>query len=221
MEISITHQVVMGRLAKLGKKPTIAAEGAGLSRTYITDMGRPGRKGSVNEGKVVRLALACDWTEEELREAVKRAEVEATGRAMPRPKQRAGPKVLSVPLLDRVTAGQLLTPMSQIPAEKAPKIAVSGLGAGEFFALKVDGTSMDKVSPEGSIIVVNIRERDPMDGKFYVFSINGDTTYKRWNAKGQFLEPYTSDPDSHRPIIVTNRRTFRVIGRVRRTLLDL
>ena len=40
---------------------------------------------------------------------------------------------------------------------------------------------MDRVSPDGSIIVVNKAERELMNGRPYVFSLRGETTYKLTN----------------------------------------
>ena len=52
-----------------------------------------------------------------------------------------------VPLLDWVSAGRLVPPTSQIPLEDVPLLAFADLGRGEFFALRVEGNSMDRVRP--------------------------------------------------------------------------
>ena len=61
-------------------------------------------------------------------------------------------------------------------------------------ALRVLGESMDKVAPEGSIIIVDYADKDLIDGKFYVFRLNaeGETTFKRYRANPSRLEPYSS-----------------------------
>ncbi len=126
-----------------------------------------------------------------------------------------------VPILDAVTAGKLAAPSSQIPADDHPRVSQSGLGPGEFFALQVSGTSMDRISPEGSTIIVNIRDRQPMPGKSYIFSVKGETTYKRWQSGDTpYLEPFSTDP-THKPIFVKRKRDVEIIGRVVRTILDL
>ncbi len=83
---------------------------------------------------------------------------------------------------------------------------------------------MDRLSPDGSIIVVNRRDRELVPGRCYVFAIGGQTTYKRWQpARGDdpaYLEPYSTDP-IHKPIFIHRKRDFGVIGRVKRTVLDL
>lgn len=134
-------------------------------------------------------------------------------------------RIVSVPLLDTITAGKLKSPASQIPVEDVPLLAFADLGRGEWFALKVDergdGDSMDRVSPPGSTIIVNKADRELRSGRCYVFSIDGETTYKMWqDGDPPYLAPYSTNPH-HKPIFVKRRRDFDVIGRVKRTVLDL
>lgn len=132
------------------------------------------------------------------------------------------PPFTYVPLLDSVTAGRLSAPESQIPVEKVPLLAYADLGPGEWFATRVDGTSMNRVSPEGSVILINRRDRTLISGKPYLFGYKGETTYKLWQAGDPaYLRPYSTE-EIHEPIFVRNRkRDFEVIGRVKRTVLDL
>ena len=142
-------------------------------------------------------------------------------RFSPGPDAASEVRLTRVPLLDEVTAGRLKEPNSQIPAEKVPLLAFADLGPGEWFALTVNGTSMDRISPDGSVIVVNKRDRALVSGLCYVFALAGETTYKRWQGGDPpYLEPYSTDA-IHKPIFVKRRRDFEVIGRVKRTVLDL
>lgn len=128
--------------------------------------------------------------------------------------------IIRVPLLDFVTAGKLAFPSSQIPVEDVPLLAFADLGPGEWFALRVSGDSMNKVSPDGSIIVVNRADTHLVSGKCYVFAIKGETTYKRWQGGDQpFLEAYSTE--TYLPIFPTPKKDFAVVGRVKRTVLDL
>jgi SOS-response transcriptional repressor LexA len=128
--------------------------------------------------------------------------------------------VASVPLLSWVSAGKLADAHSQIPVEDVPLLAFADLGRGDFFALRVSGDSMDRVSPDGSVIVVNRAERNLVAGRAYVFAVRGETTYKLWHADPVYLAPYSTNP-SNQPIFLKKRRDLYVIGRVRRTVLDL
>lgn len=141
------------------------------------------------------------------------------------PKVQKSPKLTFVPLLDSVTAGRLKSPLSQIPIEDVPLLAFTDLGRGEWFALKVDekgdGDSMNLVSPPGSTIIVNKADRELRNDKYYIFAIEGQTTYKMWqDGDPPYLAPFSNNPH-HKPIFVRRKRDFEVIGRVKRTILDL
>lgn len=135
-------------------------------------------------------------------------------------KRPAPPTLVQVPLLDLVSAGKLANPTSQIPVEDVPLLAYADLGRGEFFALRVDGDSMDRISPDGSIIVINRRDRQLIAGRYYVFSVRGQTTYKVWHHDPDYLAPFSTNP-AHQPIFMRRKRDLEVIGRVRRSVLDL
>lgn len=131
-------------------------------------------------------------------------------------------KVSQVPVLDIVTAGKLKSPASQIPVEDVPLLAFADLGRGEFFALTVQGDSMDRLSPDGSVIVVNQADRTLVSGKAYVISQRGEATFKLWRSDPPRFAPYSTNP-SHEPIFVKSKTEAEkmVVGRVKRTVLDL
>lgn len=144
---------------------------------------------------------------------------------------REGPETVSaeeiplsfrrIPLLSWVSAGQLVDAESQIPVEDAPLLVFADLGQGEFFALRVEGDSMDRISPPGSVIVVNRAARDLVAGKPYVFWHRAEgPTFKLWQPDPPRLEPYSWNA-VNRPIFIRRKKDFDVIGRVRRTVLDL
>lgn len=154
---------------------------------------------------------------------------EATGypapaalRESPEPQQKGKPKILSVPLLDNVTAGKLRASSSQIPVEDVPLLAFADLGRGEFFALRVEGDSMDRISPDGSVIVVNQADQVLVAGKPYVISQRGEATFKVWRSDPPRFAPYSTNP-LHEPIFVKSKTEAErmVVGRVKRTVLDL
>lgn len=131
-----------------------------------------------------------------------------------------GPSFARVPLLDMVSAGKLADPATQIPVEDVPLLAFADLGRGDFFALKVDGDSMDRLSPDGSIIVVNRDDRTLVAEKAYIFAIRGQTTFKLWRPDPPHLAPHSWN-GANKPIFVKQDKHLEVIGRVRRTVLDL
>ncbi|MGB6080262.1 MAG: S24 family peptidase [Xanthobacteraceae bacterium] len=210
MAINELRQRVERRLREIELGPVEAVEPiAGLERNYIRDL-IEGKKESFSQSKLPLVAEALRWSVTELLGGTDATQV------------RASSKITRVPLLDSVTAGRLRAPASQIPVEDVPLLAFADLGRGEWFALKVDGDSMDRVSPDGSRIVVNRTDRTLVSGKPYVFSNRGETTYKLWRPEPPRFVPFSTNP-MHEPIYCKNRKEAEgmVIGRVKRTVLDL
>lgn len=142
---------------------------------------------------------------------------------MREPPPRRDRPVQEVPIIGWVQAGALadtalnqLADLSELETE-----TVAGLPAGEWFATDVKGDSMDRVAPEGSRVFVNARERHLTPGGFYLFSLRGETTFKRYyDDPVQRLEPYSWNP-MNRPIFITADAGWEVIGRVHRSVLDI
>jgi SOS-response transcriptional repressor LexA len=126
----------------------------------------------------------------------------------------------TAPLLDWVSAGKLADSHSQIPVEDVPLLAFADLGRGDFFALRVVGDSMNRISPEGSVVVVNRADRTLIADKPYVFARRGEATFKLWQPDPPHLAPFSTNP-MHRSIFVKGKDDLIVVGRVRRTVLDL
>lgn len=211
MAINELRQRVARRLREIDLGAVEAAAGvSGLERNYIRDL-IDGKKETFNQSKLPLVAQALKWTVSDL-----------LGSPAAR-RERGSAKLQPVPLLDTVSAGKLKTPSSQIPVEDVPLLAFADLGRGDFFALRLedDADSMDRLSPPGSILVVNKADRELRSGRCYIFSIDGETTYKMWqDGDPAYLAPCSTNP-SHKPIFVKRKRDFDVIGRVKRTVLDL
>lgn len=130
-------------------------------------------------------------------------------------------RVRLVPLLSWISAGQLIDAESQIPAEDVPLLAFADLGRGDFFALKVKGDSMNRVSPDGSTIVINRNDKNLAPSKPYVFWHRTEgTTFKLWRPDPDRLVPHSWN-DANQTIFIKRKNDFAVLGRVKRTVLDL
>lgn len=134
--------------------------------------------------------------------------------------QLVGGSSRAIPLISATAAGQLTSPDTQLPPGEYPTIDIGDLPPGDYFATRIDGNSMDRLSPPGSIIVVNRAERDPVPGRRYIFGRRGETTYKRYEINPLRLEPETTDPERNRIIFPKDEEEWLVIGRVRLTLLN-
>lgn len=144
------------------------------------------------------------------------------GREVPPPEERRSRDIVRVPLLDRVSAGKLKAPISQIPVEEVPLLAFADLGRGDFFALTVEGDSMDRIAPEGATIVVNQSDRQLVAGKPYVLSDRGAVSFKVWKVNPPRFAPASTNP-VHEPIYVKSKEAAEkmVVGRVKRAVVDL
>ncbi|WP_319520217.1 S24 family peptidase [uncultured Martelella sp.] len=124
----------------------------------------------------------------------------------------------TVPLVSFISAGKLAEPNGYVESDSHVEIPLGGLPSGDWIALRVEGDSMDLFSPPGSIIFINRREREAVDGAFYVVATDdGEATYKRYRKDPERLEPESTNRE-HQTIYPSNALT--IIGRVRRTLFD-
>lgn len=129
--------------------------------------------------------------------------------------------VRQIPLLSWVSAGQVADLGALEEASAAERIAVADLPPGDYFATDVRGDSMDRVSPDGSRIIVNFADKRLVAGKAYIFSLRGETTYKFYQPNPvPRLEPFSTNP-SHRTIFLDERDSWDVVGRVWRSYIDL
>ena len=90
---------------------------------------------------------------------------------------------------------------------------------GEWIALRVEGDSMDRISPPGSLILVDLTDKALVPNACYIIT-DGDSqaTYKRFRSNPPRFEPVSTNP-SHQPIFPDGEPA--VIGRVRRSLIDM
>lgn len=86
-----------------------------------------------------------------------------------------------------------------------------------MIALRVKGTSMNRISPEGSIIIIDLQDRELSSNRLYVVKIDNQATYKRYRSNPPRLEPDSTDP--HETIFL-NGGNIQIVGRVVRTVMD-
>lgn len=131
------------------------------------------------------------------------------------------PKLIrEVPVLSWVSAGTVNDVGSLDAALADEHMTIAGLGPGDYFITRVIGDSMDRISPEGSHIIVNVSDQRLIQGKAYVFSLRGETTYKIYQgAPVRRLEPFSTNPSNKTIFLMDSGWT--VIGRVVRSFIDL
>ncbi len=132
---------------------------------------------------------------------------------------RSPEDIQSVPVISWVSAGALDEPGSQIPAG-TETLDISDLGAGEFFATRVRGDSMDRLAPENALLIVNRKDIDLVRGRRYIFSLRGKTTFKRYGEDPIRLDPESLNP-AHEPHFIKPTDKWSVVGRVRKVIIDI
>lgn len=131
----------------------------------------------------------------------------------------AAPKVDDIPLISFVSAGQLTDQTEITDFDHYPTVAAIDLPQGNWIALRVEGDSMNKISPPDSVIFVNLSDRRLVPNACYVVADErGAATYKRYRPNDN--PPFQPASYHELPAPVMSG-AIRVIGRVRRTVLDI
>jgi len=180
---------------RAGLKIDELAEKTGLSTTYIWRMERGQRNVSLKN--LQKMAEALGVAPSELIEQK---------------------PVSDVPILSWVSAGMMAR--DDVQQDVIGEIRMSDLDPrGEWVALRVEGDSMDRISPPGSLILVDLTDKALVPNACYIIT-DGDSraTYKRFRSNPARFEPVSTNP-SHEPIFPDGEPA--VIGRVRRSLIDM
>lgn len=171
------------------------AERAGLSSTYVWRMERGERNVSLKN--LQKLADALGMSPGDLIESK---------------------PVADVPILSWVSAGMMAR--DDVQQDVVGEIRMSDLDPrGDWIALRVEGDSMDRISPPGSLILVDLTDKALVPNACYIITdTDNQATYKRFRSNPPRFEPVSTNP-SHEPIFPDGEPA--VIGRVRRSLIDM
>ncbi len=128
---------------------------------------------------------------------------------------------IDVPLVSWVSAGKLQQSEGVTPAQIETFVPVSNLPRGDWIALTVTGDSMNRIAPEGSIIIVNRADDALLNDRFYVFAASGgEATFKQWRRDpSPMLRPYSTNLDHL--AIPAAAGEYYIVGRVRRIITDV
>lgn len=141
------------------------------------------------------------------------------GIGKPEDEDTASPHVTDVPLISMVSAGQLVDHEGVVDLSAFPTVPAIDLPEGEWIALRVEGDSMNKISPPGSVVFTNIRDRRLVHNACYVVADEtGAATYKRYRIGDAPPFQPASYHDVEPPAL---HGAIRIIGRVRRSVIDL
>ena len=137
------------------------------------------------------------------------------GRQIPMPSLAT----VDVPIVSWISAGELGTQDMVVNLSDYPTIPTTDLEQGQWIALRVDGPSMNKISPPDSIIFVNLRDKRLVTNGCYVIADeSGQATYKRYRPND--TPPF--QPASYLDIPPPELEgAITIIGRVKRSLIDM
>ncbi len=133
------------------------------------------------------------------------------------PASLGDPNEVEVPIVSWVSAGEMVR--DEVADAIIGTTYARDLPAGDWIALRVEGSSMDKISPPGSVIFVNRRDKRLVPNALYVIADEeGNATYKRYRPNPDRFEPASMD-DTHEAIFPEGAVT--IVGRVRRSMIDM
>jgi len=193
----LSQQALADKVTRLGYKITQS----GIDRIEKRDSERP--RG------LPEIARALEVAEHWLR----------TGKGPKHPPEEPvpGQDQTRVNLISWVSAGKLLR--DDVAEDILDVLVATALPKGEWIALRVDGDSMDRISPPGSVIFINTKDKRLIANALYVIADeDGNATYKRYRpGPPPRFEPVSTNGNIE-PIFPENEPA--IIGRVRRTMLD-
>lgn len=131
--------------------------------------------------------------------------------------QEYGGVVQDITYMSWVAAGKLASVDAIVNDGDLPTVKVADLPIGEYIALRVSGDSMNLVAAHGTTIIVSIREKDLRDGWYYVISVGGETTFKKYRSNPARFEGESSYPQE----TLYPLGPVEVVGRVVKAQRDL
>ncbi|MGB3898156.1 MAG: S24 family peptidase [Mesorhizobium sp.] len=127
--------------------------------------------------------------------------------------------VENVPIVSMVSAGALAEVATLRDLSEYPTRPAVNLPQGIWVSMRVEGNSMNKISPPDSIIFVNLADKRLVHNACYIIADEtGSATYKRYrqNANPPFQPASYDDVPAPRP-----EGEVRIIGRVYRSTIDM
>lgn len=127
-----------------------------------------------------------------------------------------GYPTIKVPVLGTVAAGTPITAqqdvigMEEIPADWAKH--------GEYFGLKIKGDSMEPKIHDGSTVIVRVQS-DAENNDIVIAMVNDEATCKRLHKYADSIVLNSINTD-YEPIILTNDKEVRILGKVVRLIED-
>jgi len=189
---------IQTRLKEIGKSARRASLDGGLHRDAIRNILRAKSK-NPRRDTLEGIAKGLNWSLEELLELPGHRNVSRIDQA-----------VFDVPLISWVAAGTLKEISDPYELGDAEEFIAVTHKRSTLIALRVEGSSMNRIAPGGSIIIVDYADKILVSGQYYVIKLNGDATFKGYRADPDRLEPDSTE--GFETVFV--KRETEVVGRV-------
>jgi len=198
IDMSDLKDRIRGRLREIGKSARRASMDGGLTSDAIRNVLRA-KSRNPRRDTLEGIARGLDWTLEDLLELASAGNV----RTVDRP-------VHEVPLVSWVEAGDLTETVDPYSIGDAAEYIPVTHQRNTLIALRVNGQSMNRIAPEGSIVIVDYADKSLISGQYYVVKIDGRATFKRFRSDPARLEPDSTE--AHETVFI--RQETDVVGRV-------
>ncbi|AGF74851.1 phage repressor protein [Bartonella australis AUST/NH1] len=216
------------RLKAVGLTESRAAIEAGLSNSTIRSIRIKVKRGDINKGvetkTLAALAPVLKTNVAWLADGTGNEEGEAFALGQDGTPLVSQMKIVEleqreIPLVSWVSAGEMSDQESVTDLSEFPTVTAYNLPEGQWIALRVDGLSMNKISPPDSIIFVNMLDQVLVPNACYVIADEtGRATYKRYRPS----ETPPWQPASYKNIPAPKLEgAIRIIGRVKRSVIEM
>lgn len=172
---------IQERLKQIGKSARRASLDGGLHRDAIRNILRVKSK-NPRRDTLEGLSKGLDWSMEELLELSAHSNISRIEQA-----------VFDVPLISWVAAGALKETADPYEIGDAEEYVAVSHKRNTLIALRVHGASMNRIAPDGSVIIVDFADKILVPGQYYVVKLNGDATFKRYRSDPSRLEPDSTE----------------------------
>jgi SOS-response transcriptional repressor LexA len=189
---------IRDRLSEIRKSARRASMDGGLTPDAIRNVLRS-KSRNPRRDTLQGIARGLDWSLEELLELPSGGNI-----------SRTDAPIIDVPLISWVQAGGLTETSDPYAVGDAEDFIPVTHNRSTLIALRVIGSSMNRIAPEGSLIIVDYADKTLISGQYYVLKHDGQATFKRYRSNPDRLEPDSTD--AHETVFI--RGETEVVGRV-------
>lgn len=187
------------------------SEISGISKSTLSDY--INCKTLINPGNVEKLSIAFKVNKSEIDPSFKSTDSKLT--FLPTYNERS--KFKSLPVVGTISCGNGVVAYEDIEGyEDTPS---SWLNGGDYFYLKAKGDSMINARIyEGDLLLIRIQE-EVENGEIAAVLVDGEAVLKRVYNTGDQLILQSENP-KYQPIVVDGNKDVKVIGRLKKVVLN-